>query len=179
MRFTTTRSLTHPLWTLVILFSLANTSFASAAKSGRSPGPATDSSGPWTSQTLDSPAKRQLQRAFPVALQRLEALVTCAGLFEELGADPVVLLRSSLYFPAKPEEDRKICRGAFGALAFTTIGSPVTRLCRKFASLRIHDAAQVILHEALHYAGLPEGPHTADALNSHQINLLVSKRCGL
>ena len=100
-------------------------------------------------------------------------------MFQELGADSSEILSKSLYFPAGPDEERAICRRTIGALAFTSVRSSVTRLCLKFSSLRVHEAARLILHEALHHAGMSEAPHTEGALNSHQINLLVSKNCGL
>ncbi len=130
------------------------------------------------SRTLESDVRRQLHRALPVAFQRIESSTACAALFEKLGVDPTEVLNSTLYFPAPSRQESTICQGV-GAAAFTTVGGRATWLCSNFGSLRVHHAARLILHEALHHAGLPERPLVASALNSHQINLLVSKSCGL
>ena len=133
---------------------------------------------PWMAGSLEGDVRHRLQVAFPVALKKVRESRSCSALFEQLGADPEEILSSSLYFSAKTSE-RRLCSGSRSVLAFTTVGSPVTRLCGKFASLRVHEAARLILHEALHHAGLGEAPHTPGAPDSHQINLIVTKGCGL
>ena len=137
-----------------------------------------DAPRPWMSRTLEAAARRMLQHAFPVAIKKIETRSSCSGLFEELGADPVEALTTTKYFPPQAGEAKAIClrRGAAG---FTAVGSTVTRLCPRFGSLRVHEAARLILHEGLHRAGMPEKPHAADAMTSRQIDLLVSRRCGL
>jgi hypothetical protein len=39
-------------------------------------------------------------------------------------------------------------------------------------------AALVLLHEALHFAGLTEQPHDPRAMTSSEINDMVKDRCG-
>ncbi len=64
-------------------------------------------------------------------------------------------------------------------MAFTSLGSAVTRLCPGFARLDDERAAVILLHEALHRAGLDEWPHDPDGLTPQGINELVREGCGL
>ena len=65
-----------------------------------------------------------------------------------------------------------------GALAFTHVGSSITHLCTGFGGLSLDQATIVLIHEALHYAGMEEGPSYKGALTSGAINELVYESCG-
>jgi hypothetical protein len=118
----------------------------------------------------------KLRTGFAVAVGRAKAVPQCAALFEDLGADPVELLGRALYYPAALNRNNPACRN--GAQAFTRVGSPITWVCDRFARLDTDKAALVLLHEALHFAGLPEQPHDPQAMTSSEINDLVKDRCG-
>ena len=45
--------------------------------------------------------------------------------------------------------------------------------------MTVNEAAMLLLHEALHYAGLPERPVHRGAMSSKEISTLVRNRCGL
>jgi len=49
----------------------------------------------------------------------------------------------------------------------------------KIVDLLTEQAAMVVIHEALHHAGLPERPHDKKAMTSGQINDMVREACGL
>jgi hypothetical protein len=63
--------------------------------------------------------------------------------------------------------------------AFTVVGSNWTGLCRDFSQLTDLEAAVVLLHEALHHAGVTEWPLDPDARRSSEISADVGRRCGL
>lgn len=118
----------------------------------------------------------KVRTGFAVAVRRSREIPQCAALFEELAADPVELLGRALYYPAAINRDNAACRN--GAQAFTAVGSPVTWVCDRFARLHTEDAALVLIHEALHFAGMPEQPHDPRAMTSEEINDMVKDRCG-
>ncbi len=118
----------------------------------------------------------KLRTGFAVAVRRSRAIPQCAALFEELGADPVELLGRSLYYPAALNGDNPACTN--GVMAFTAVGTPITWVCDRFGKLSTEKAALVLLHEALHFAGLPEQPHDPGAMSSSEINDMVKDRCG-
>jgi hypothetical protein len=118
----------------------------------------------------------KLRTGFAVALARARTKPQCAALFEGLGADPVALLGRVLYYPAALNRNNPACTN--GVEAFTAVGTPITWVCDRFARLDTDKAALVLLHEALHFAGLPEQPHDPEAMTSSEINRMVADRCG-
>jgi hypothetical protein len=118
----------------------------------------------------------KIRTGFAVAVGRARSMSDCAALFEDLGADPVELLGRALYYPAALNRQNPSCRN--GVQAFTAVGSPITWVCDRFARLQADEAALVLLHEALHFAGLPEQPHVPEAMTSSEINDMVKDRCG-
>jgi hypothetical protein len=63
------------------------------------------------------------------------------------------------------------------ALAYTLVGGAPTWLCRRFARLSDERAAAILLHEALHHAGMDEWPHDPQAAPASAINELVEDAC--
>ena len=118
----------------------------------------------------------KIRTGFAVAVSRATNVGACAALFRDLGADPVELLGRSLYYPAASNGDNPAC--ANGMMAFTSVGTPVTWVCDRFRRLSTEKAALALLHEALHFAGLPEQPHDPNAMTSSEINDMVKDRCG-
>ncbi len=123
---------------------------------------------------LSSLVESRLKEAFPIARQRLREHPTCGQLFEPFGKDGTAALAVTRYLPATLVQENRHCRRAS---ALTGVRSPVTRLCRSFARLPNEIAAQVLIHEALHYAGMTESPSDPTALDSASINQLVAKSC--
>lgn len=119
----------------------------------------------------------------PEALRRPRAVAVamasapCRQQFADLGADPASLLRGLFFYPAGSNSGNRSCRSR--ASAFTEVGSHVTWVCDNFALLSDRQAAMVILHEALHAAGLPEAPRVPDAPTSAEINAQVGALCSL
>jgi hypothetical protein len=118
-----------------------------------------------------------LRRAYPVAMRRLLAVPECRGLFDGLALGGDVALRRTLYYPPEALGVERVCR--LGGNAFTAVGRVQTGLCPRFARLPVERAALVLIHEALHLAGLPERPQTPGAMTTTEINDRIADRCGL
>ena len=131
---------------------------------------------PWIGKSLPPRTRRSVTGAFELAVERLRNRSECQRLFDDLGADGLEVLAKSLYYGVSLPREQTICRRTS---AFTQVGGRVTRLCSSFSRLRENQAAVVLIHEALHQAGRSEKPLDPRALDSAQINQLVSDRCGL
>ena len=86
-------------------------------------------------------------------------------------------LNSTSYYPAGASQERKHCRR--GSLAMTTVGGSAVALCRNFARLSDQEAAIILIHEALHFAGQTESPSDSDAPDGIGITRMVMKSCRL
>lgn len=125
---------------------------------------------------LPTMVRYRLDRAFPIAVDRVREVASCRDLFAGLGADGLQKLTRTIYLPPQPGEGRT-CRGR--VTAFTGVDQPHTRLCPAFADLSTDQAVTIVLHEALHFAGLDERPHDPKGLTPLQINRMVESACGL
>jgi hypothetical protein len=121
--------------------------------------------------------RHQLIVGFEVALERVQKMERCRELFTDLGADPMATLSRVSFFPMGFREALpNMCRGVD---AYTMVGGGPTWLCREFWRLTDKRAAMIIIHEALHHAGLTEWPKDPGGMRSVAINKMVSERCGL
>jgi len=114
--------------------------------------------------------------ALEAAIATLQRNDDCMAMFSELGADGFEVLGSTRFILANARAEMHICKRAW---AFTTVGGRWTAICRNFAQLSELDAAAVILHEALHQAGLREWPMDRHADKSMDITNTVRRRCDL
>jgi hypothetical protein len=113
-----------------------------------------------------------------VALDRLGEHAECRSLFAGHGADGSRLLLEAAYRSAVPDEAGGLCEK--GAAAFTGMRTGRTALCSdNFLKLGRHYGAVVLLHEALHVAGLGQAPHHAHAQTPQAIDRMVRRSCGL
>ncbi len=119
----------------------------------------------------------KLAAALRLAAQLVTSVRSCAALFSDLGADGLERLRINHYRSAVYADALNVCRRGRGAAAFTLVGSPITTLCPAFDELTVEAAAHVVLHEALHSAGLTEWPLDPDAQDSRSINRAVQLAC--
>lgn len=130
-----------------------------------------------TAGSFSRSAAAHLAEAYAVAHGRLRLFPSCRALFAPFGADGEERLAGSLYVRATNHHELHICGRRVAA--FTAIDSPVTRLCRNFRRLDAEQSALILIHEALHHAGMPEAPHEKGAMTSQEINQLVAESCGL
>jgi hypothetical protein len=119
----------------------------------------------------------KLNLAFELAVERVRDVPECGALFADLGCDGVDMLESTLYIPAHPLNEESVCRR--GATAYTMVGASQTWVCRRFSALSLERAAMTVIHEALHHGGLSEAPVDSAAMNTREINTVVSRACGL
>ncbi len=136
---------------------------------GRSPalGPRLDASVP--------PVIRfRLEEAYPLALSAVLRQSSCSDLFGPLrlrGADALALTRYR-------------GGGEVGAClrhvpAFTCVGCDQTVLCPTFTRLGRSEGATILIHEALHFAGLRERPGYAGEMSAPEITAMVQTSCHL
>jgi hypothetical protein len=131
--------------------------------------------------------RAKLEAGLELAVERLREVQTCRDLFTRLGADWPEMLNTSLYLQVDSyRREVQVCgrtaaANPWGAkkriLAFTSAGAPSTWLCRNFAWVSAETAAVVVIHEALHHAGLTEWPVDRTAMTSVEINRMVRKAC--
>ena len=148
---------------------------------------------------LEGPAQRKLDRSpipvfeghFPakvrfklVSAHRLARNLLaededCRRLFQPFGRSVDNVLSQATFRVAESRTGRSTCSER-SAAAFTTVGGSTTHLCpRRFAELTVSKAAVILIHEALHQAGMTEWPMDPAALRSSEVNQLVRDRCGL
>ena len=112
-----------------------------------------------------------------IALERVEREERCRELFTEHGADGKRLLLEADYRVAEPGEAGGLCEQ--GASAFTGMTTGRTAFCRSFLKLPAHRRAIVLLHEALHAAGLGQHPVHPGGMTAREINGMVARSCDL
>ena len=131
---------------------------------------------PKVSGYLPAPLWIKLSSAFRVARERIRTMPGCSTLFTSRGVDGLELLTRASFAGAAPERDQAACAGS--AVARTEVGGRQIRLCPGFEALSPSTAALVVIHEALHNAGMSEKPADPSGLTSREINRLVERGCG-
>jgi hypothetical protein len=116
--------------------------------------------------------KEKLNSGYQVAIDRICSIHRCHELFAPFGVDGFETLTATLYYPANPRRETYVCDKA---LAFTTLQASQTWLCRRFSRLSDEYAATILIHEALHHAGL--GKHHPE-MSSGDIDIKVKRACG-
>jgi len=81
------------------------------------------------------------------------------------------------YHPASGAHEGRYCRG--NGYAVTVVGRSAVGLCRKFRRLSDQEAAIILLHEALHFAGQTEYPADPAAPDALTITKRVETSCRL
>jgi len=113
-----------------------------------------------------------------IALQRIASRTECSDLFQVRGADGARILLEAEYRAAEPGEAGGLCEQ--GASAFTGMTSRRTAVCTDaFIKLEPGTRATVLLHEALHVAGLGQHPLHPGEMTARQIDAMVGRSCGL
>jgi hypothetical protein len=133
---------------------------------------------PWIHTRMNYGLRSSVEVAYEIAAQRVQEVESCSRLFAELGADAVQILGGSYYWPVISYRDAKqLCDGRNAA--FTLVGSPMVFVCDEFERLSYQDAATIIIHEALHTAGLKERPQYRGigVKTSREISSMVAKNC--
>lgn len=174
---------THPRchYLLIILAMIvgATTARAEASEGRRSRHERTkiEVPAPQVSVRLSVPQRFALLAAFKTAYRRAQESESCAALFEDLELDAAKALTASRYDLPSSSAVQARCRA--GVAAVTGVRSPHIRLCRRFGTMSRGDQAVVLLHEALHVAGLDEWPQDPKAQTAREITKRVKEACSL
>lgn len=120
---------------------------------------------------------RAVRVAQSMALERLGREEQCRELFTERGRDGARLLLEADYRVAQPGEAGGLCEQ--GATAFTGMTSGKTAFCPDFLKLPAPRRAIVLLHEALHVAGMGQHPIHPGGMTAREINGMVARNCDL
>ncbi len=163
-------------WATDTVDSVANLSAREATAAPADTGPRA-SLEPRINAEMSAKNRDQLVVGFQVAVEKVREVQGCSELFTGLGADGIDTLGKVYFFPIGYHEAKaNVCHGS---IAYTLVGGGPTWVCRDFWRLTDREAAMIIIHEALHHAGLPERPRDPDAMTSTAINKMVAKNCGL
>jgi hypothetical protein len=133
---------------------------------------------PTVTGNLLVPVRKQLSLGFFLAQMSIRAHPNCAALFSRLGANGLEVLAKARYNGANFDKSSDAC-GKGGVAAYTKVGSHLIRLCPGFGVLSVPGAALILIHEALHSAGLSEKPADPNGLTPQEINLTVTVSCSL
>ncbi len=75
--------------------------------------------------------KAKIEAGFEIALTRVRQETGCSSLFEDLGADPIEIMKTGLYFPTNVQREHAVCPRS---VAQTIVGSAPTWICRNIAA---------------------------------------------
>jgi hypothetical protein len=133
--------------------------------------------GRFDTTNLTSDASTKVVLAYRLAVTRVASDSQCSALFTKLGADGLEKLGTSAYYATPVVAGVDHCGTTVAA--YTFVGSPTVMLCPAFATLSTVAAARILIHEALHFAGLGERPGDPHAPMSEEINEIVTANCHL
>jgi len=132
---------------------------------------------PLIAASLPAPQRFALIAAFKTAYRRAYESESCRRLFEELEISAAGALAASHYDRPAAAAIRAHCQKRVGAV--TSVRSRHIHLCPGFETLSRNDQAAILIHEALHTAGLGEWPQDLEAPTSRQITERVKLACSL
>ncbi|HNX48993.1 MAG TPA: hypothetical protein PKL08_02420 [Thermoanaerobaculaceae bacterium] len=118
--------------------------------------------------------RHALARSYSLAVERVVSQPACRSLFARLGTDGAAMLARTYYLRAGVE-GKEACAG--GTVAFTHVRDHRCWICPGFSNLSDSAAAMILVHEALHLAGMREEPDGKGALSSFGISRLVARSC--
>jgi len=118
--------------------------------------------------------KVKLRAAFLMALDSIRRGAECRALFAPLEVDGVEMLTRSIYARATAGMEATWCRHA---VAGTSVGRRTVFLCRRFATLPVEEASAILIHEAMHWAGMSESHLEQGCLTGDEISSNVRRAC--
>ena len=118
-----------------------------------------------------------LNQAKSAANNRLSTVASCEKMFDDLGANGANVLSATTY---RDGGGSSKCTSRPGAAAVTDVGAYTVFLCgSNFTRLSANGAATIVIHEALHSAGMSENPPDPNAKTSAEISAMVQANCSL
>jgi hypothetical protein len=116
-----------------------------------------------------------VRAAFKSAAKSLVKKASCQSLFQDLKLNGLQALGHVRYQQAQTARELALCGG--NVAAATGVGLSQVLICRRFHTLPPHQRTVVLIHEALHTAGLDEVPYDPNGLTSRQITEMVEQAC--
>ncbi len=129
---------------------------------------------PLMDHSLQPDLRFTLNDAYQLALFAVRRQPSCEALFGRLGASGEDLLARTVYLGGG---EVGACRAS--APAFTCVGCQRTVLCPTFLRLTRPGSAAILIHEALHFAGLKERPAYPGSMSAREITTMVEVSCRL
>ncbi len=143
------------------------------------PPPPSDGSGatPDAGMPLTPTETVLLNQGKSIANDKLSTLSDCEKMFDDLGANGARVIDATTY---RDGTGSSKCTSHPGAAAVTEVGSYTVLLCsNNFTNRSSQGAATIVIHEALHSAGMSENPPDPNAKTTGQINDMVQANCSL
>lgn len=140
-----------------------------------SPGPVGGGGTPGTGPATSTQSQK-VSDGSSLAQSRLCDTQTCAQLFQNLGTNGVDMINGTNYLDGR---STSTCMQHPDWAAWTNVGDCNVYLCDAFTTLSQSGAATILIHEALHDAGMSENPPDPCGLTSSEINDLVQSNCDL
>ncbi len=118
-----------------------------------------------------------LNQAKSTAGDRLSTIPNCEKMFDDLQNNGARVIDAVTY---RDGTGSRKCTDRPTAAAVTDVGGYTTFLCSNlFNNLSSQGAATIVIHEALHSAGMSENPPDPSAKTSAQISAMVQANCSL
>lgn len=118
-----------------------------------------------------------LNQGKSAADNRLNTVANCEKMFGDLGANGANVIAAVTY---RDGTGSRKCTDRPTAAAVTDVGGYTTLLCGLvFNRLSSTGAATIVIHEALHTAGMSENPPNPSAKTTQEINDMVQANCSL
>ena len=118
-----------------------------------------------------------LLAAYRAAVSKLDKKQSCRELFAGLDLEGIHAMARQRYQQAESPNEEALC--ASGIMAFTGVGQSRILICQRFHAAARSQKIAVLIHEALHTAGLREAPLDPDGLTSLEITHMVRRACSL
>jgi len=120
---------------------------------------------------------QRLNQGKSTANDRLSNNPDCAQMFTDLNANGANVIANTTYRDGTSTDK---CQSSPDAGAWTEVSGSVVYLCgSQFTNQSVDEAAVIVIHEALHDAGLTENPPDTTAKTSAEISAMVRQKCGL
>ena len=118
-----------------------------------------------------------LKMAYRGAIKRLKKDEACRALFDDLILDGLQALGRSRYQSPGSATERAYC--ARGVAAYTAVGRSRVVVCEHFRTLHRRTKSAILIHEALHTAGMSEAPVDPAGKTTEEITEMVEDACSL
>lgn len=125
---------------------------------------------------LSADQQQRVDEGKALADDRLCNLPACAQLFAQFDKDGRNIIGSTTYLNGRPTTT---CQEHLDWGMWTNVNSNTVYLCNAFDTASEGGSATLLIHEALHSAGLNEYPGDPNGMTSAQINDMVQAACNL